>query len=101
MMAELSPVPFGRCRGRWRDHQLRTVPSRRERRRRLFPFRACLELRKMEVATWWFRSPPIVHFLHKSFPDLTQRFLSVAMSEYTPKTIPNSHRHAQDTFYDM
>ena len=32
MMAELSPVPFGRCRGRWRDHQLPTVLSSRERR---------------------------------------------------------------------
>ena len=27
MMAELNPVPFGRCRGRWRERRHQTVPT--------------------------------------------------------------------------
>ena len=27
MMAELNPVPLGRCRGPWRERQHRTVPT--------------------------------------------------------------------------
>ena len=42
MMAELNPVPFGRCRGRWRERKHRTVPTIGKSARRLFvPVRFC------------------------------------------------------------
>ena len=50
VMAKLSPVPFGRCRGRWRGHQRPPVLSSRERRGSGFLFRTFLSLPEMEVA---------------------------------------------------
>ena len=53
MMAELNPVPFGRCRGRWRERKHRTVPTIGKSARRLFV--------PVDVCNRWGYNEPRVH----------------------------------------
>ena len=73
MMVELNPVPFGRCRGPWRERKHRTVPTIGKSASRLFrPVRFCNTWLCNEPYTQWWCQGTVVGHSERAAPEGTR-----------------------------